>query len=1240
MRLLISLLLACPVLIATVTDVSVKWTSTQAVIFYTAPNDSACTLAVSESSSLSPLVHDVNPALFNGSDLDSRPGSVSEGRQRVVVVGKRVAEQAADGKFYSRALQAATMHWLRIQCGASVHNSTFRTQTIPLGDTYNDPLPSAGNGEYAWPTVNWLDRTQRVIDPLTGALLKRLTLPSDMIEPFSNQSVGTVPAAPGWTSPDAARVDDALAATYDGTNRDRLFVPANISVYQGGYHNRDARSVNYMTVEMNAWCGTGCSSASAEDRKIEICLSADGVTCGSGLIERTLNSCTSSCTGSSNRFVLADTTAVLAAWGGDPAFDITDVHKRSGNVSTAGTTVNWLGGNYFSIRWNAGSKITINGVEYTIASVDSERRLTLTASAGTQGNVGYTSSNFGFLIRKKTTGAQQINLQWLRHSYAFGEPAAWDTAGDIEANVSCSAVKVAGPGGEQGYHCVVGRSIFWLGADSGTASRIGKVTLPGRSGTDGWNYVFQCAPMWDPNDGNRFYCEASNASGNKVIVQAIYNGSNVDQPSTLSIYDALVECGSAPCWTLSNLTPQSTGTLTNKLTAFSSDCSSTNPLLTQWGMYGIQGRYLLLTVTTAATNDVLGCHVVFDTTTQTVVAARPSWKYFPTRWSVLHGPATIGYESLVFFPNQAAIGAWSGGDTTGRGPWRTQIKSGAIPASGSACPSRPGDSPISAADWPVGNNCITVTVNGEPCDPSPGANEPSNPSKCGAAGSAYLQDAEVRDVFCIQADAYNGCGLYFGTEFVRLLIKSGNTWTLQRKVGTAGVLLASAADSYLVTMPPTCALNAVYPCGQSASIWNHQADPQGRQSSSMAWDRIGNGTGHASIRPGGIVWSTVQAAGPLIDGQEYGFYDVRAMSLPEAYNALSYRGPANPPFAGRTGIGQPNEVDGHPSQPHYRANTKSFFDGRPYLGRDDVTGNSSSPGSVVTGSLYRFTAVQMKRLRRKTMPTLAACGPHVLSDISSATQGDVIGGSATDAYKYCVALRAGECRAGSQAGDVYANCPRVAFPYSLYLGAGSEDVDRRDIAITDNGSFTNSIQQGFFEKPDAEGRFSRRITYALSRYRYVNPFWNVKSLPLGEWLLVVSPWMRGQRSEAWLVKYPPVEQDSEVRNTFRAVPVEAREAPPGADRMVVFYGYDSSLRCSSRNETCVAASSAVVDSNPSPFLYESELVNSSGAASVGGSFLVRIPGLSNRVLYYRIGWRNSSSGQTISRGALQVEVLK
>lgn len=1234
MRFIISLLAACPILLATITDVSVVSTSTQAVISYTAPSDAACTVSVSESAGLTPLVHDVDPALFGGGNLDNRAGSQAEGRQRVFVAGKRTAEQALDGKRYSRALQTATAHWLRIQCGASFYNGSFRTRTIPLGHTYNEPLPSVGNGEYAWPTVNWMDRTQRIVDPKTGALLKRLTLPSDATEAFPNQAVGTVPPAAGWVSPDAVRVDDSSSATYQGSGQVWLFVPANIGLYQGGYHNRDGHSLNYVTLEMNAWCGTGCNGAGADDRTIEVCLSADGTSCGSSAIERQLAYCASGCTGGSYRFTLSDTTPVLAAWGGNPAFDITDVHKRSGSVSTSGTTVTWAGGNYFSVRWNAGSKITINGVEYGIAAVNSERQLTLTTSAGTQGSVGYTSSNFGFLVRKKTAGAQQINLQWMQHSYAVGSGVNWDTAGDTESAVSCSPVKVSGPGGEQGYHCSVGKGIYWIGLTTGTVTRIGKPGLPARSGGDGWNSNFQCSPMWDAVDGNRFYCEATNASGSKVIVQAVYSGSNADQPGTFSIYDVLSECGSAPCWTLSNLTPPSTGTLTNKLAAFSGDCLGPNPLLSHWGLYGIQGKYLLLVVTTAATNDVLGCQVVFDTQTRAVVAARPSWKYFPMRWSVVHGPSAIGYENLVYNPNHDAIGAWSGSDTTGRGPWRTQINSGSIPVTGSACPVRPGDSPIPAGDWPIGNNCITVTVNGEPCDPSPGANEPGNPSKCGDPGSAYLQDAEVRDVFCIQASASSGCGLYFTTEYVRLLIKSGNTWTLQRKVGDAGQLLAAPAGSYLVAMPPTCALNSVYPCGQATSMWDFIADPLGRGSSSVTWDRIGNGTGHGSIRPGGIVWSTVQQPGPPIDGQEYGFYTARAANLPEAFSLPDHRGPANPPFAGLTGVGQPNEVDGHPSQPHYRANTSTFFDARPFLGINNATGSAASPGVVVTGSLYRFTAAQVTRLRRKVMPTLAACGPHVLTDISSPATGDVIGGTEADAYKYCVSLRAGECRSSSQAGDVYANCPRVSFPRSLYLGPGNEDVDRRDIGIMDNGSYVQAIQHAFLDKPDALGHRSRIITYALSRYRYTNVFWNVKALPLGEWLLVVSPWMSGQRSEAWLVKNPPVEPDSTVRNTFQQLPVTAKEAPPGADRLVVLFGYDSALSCTSRQEACAAVNGSLQES--APFLYESELVAGSGSANAGGLYRVVIPAISNRVVYYRLVWRNSASGQIVSRGPLQI----
>src|SRR4051794_12287406 len=170
-------------------------TSTQASISYTAPDASACSVEVSESPTYRPLVHDVDPVLFSGSNLDGRPEGIASGQDRVFIAGKRRAEKGLDGKWYSRALQAFTAHYYRITCGSSNATGTFATANIALGNTYNDPLPADPSvssrpyytsvGSYAWPEfVNWNNqdpaaRSESVIDPQTGMLLKRVALPQD-----------------------------------------------------------------------------------------------------------------------------------------------------------------------------------------------------------------------------------------------------------------------------------------------------------------------------------------------------------------------------------------------------------------------------------------------------------------------------------------------------------------------------------------------------------------------------------------------------------------------------------------------------------------------------------------------------------------------------------------------------------------------------------------------------------------------------------------------------------------------------------------------------------------------------------------------------------------------------------------------------------------------------------------------------------------------------------------------------
>ena len=195
-------------------------TSTQAILAYRAPDSNACTVEVSESPSYRPLAHDVDPALFAGSNMDNREATAS-GLNRVFVAGKRRAEKGINARWYSRALQAFTTHYFRITCGGSQATGSFITANIALGNTYNEALPAdpgvsarpyfSSTGSYAWPEfLNWDNqdptaRSEAVIDPQTGMLLKRLALPQD--QPITYLPGGGDHSFASVIDPDGAWVD-------------------------------------------------------------------------------------------------------------------------------------------------------------------------------------------------------------------------------------------------------------------------------------------------------------------------------------------------------------------------------------------------------------------------------------------------------------------------------------------------------------------------------------------------------------------------------------------------------------------------------------------------------------------------------------------------------------------------------------------------------------------------------------------------------------------------------------------------------------------------------------------------------------------------------------------------------------------------------------------------------------------------------------------------------------------------
>ena len=348
-------------------------TPTQAIIRARTDQRGFCTYRVSEGSSFNALVNDVNPSLFNGANSDARPGSIingadsahfspsNSGNEHVFVAGTRTAARATDGKFYSRALQANTLHWVGVKCGSDAEvSTTFQTLNPPLGNDGPELMPfdPAAFGNVAVPTIDWVNRSKTYNDPLWGTQLHRMTDPTDLgFYKAANTFTYALSGNRHWLNPsNALSASSARLATCNTSSScaagDALaliaVIPANATNYatNGAWDTR----LSYVDFLVRMW-GSGTDAAAA-NRTVAVCWSIDNQTCSS----------------SSQNIVLPQTTAAFAGtapqswsvqspWSGIPATTLRNVVVARGAATLTFASAHGL---------KAGGQICINGIRNSV----------------------------------------------------------------------------------------------------------------------------------------------------------------------------------------------------------------------------------------------------------------------------------------------------------------------------------------------------------------------------------------------------------------------------------------------------------------------------------------------------------------------------------------------------------------------------------------------------------------------------------------------------------------------------------------------------------------------------------------------------------------------------------------------------------------------------------------------------------------------------------------------------------
>ena len=1211
---------------------------TQAVISYN--SIIPCTIELSESNSYSPVLHDVNSSLFTNAATDIlRANTYVAGGKKFVVLGKKYTEVASDSKFYSRALPADTVLYLRVTCGSTSATATLTTPPPLTGMVSSEPpLPVSGNwGNSPWPSINFTSQTSKYIDPLSGATYRTAAVIGSFgAKTASTQAFSGYFGGTSWTNPSNVISAGSTVATTNNTNPIYVFLdPSNFISFL------DTKYLSTRILEdLGVFIWAGGDNATASNRQFSVCLTVNSVDCYTNAITVTAPQSAAASLGvTPSNFP----TGLFNGWGVPitvdyrPSYGTINVTNGTGTIASNSKT------SRFDPTLAVNSKIFITGSSPTctnnicnISGITSSRVITLTENL-TISSAAFYTVNFGVKITKATaTGNLDISVGWrAAGTYGYAESAEYP---------SCSTLQFTNGDGKTTQLCYFQLTVSGSGrlfavtenGDSYTlaAGRNSSVANDQPSGVI--SNILDRFMGWSTSAAKDLYVLAPTNGGQLAIFKGTYTGNanaSIDYAYTGGPGGDLPASPSDPMtWT--NLTPSGI------LETITSGCAAYNASIygalstSNVSRAGVSGDYATLYKFDAGQDSGPAWIFVFKISTGELIRCVHTLDGQGTgtgisqyRWGALHSVGNYVYPEGTMFLSLNPLQSANSSNLHG-GPF--EVTPSCVYKSGSCNANTSLPFPVNATYnntcpyeslGATGTNCVTLQIPGEPCNLTPTTGEKSSFPCTWDANGASPATIQLGDIFVNKSLSDNDSEHF---RFVKKTSVGGGVLEIvvQRDAipeycnATTGVGNGAVQDvhanGWVIKMMP----GQIRSCATSLYL---------QYPASGTYVEIGRtlASGHFSIGKPSV-------------NNELAFVGVSGnkdnITL-EALNTFPVTGFATTNRIKINNVGVPtttkqsyiqryqNTATGNKLCCTYDVNALN-----PSLGLNpESEGNDIGAVTItnITGNIYKVSIPSPGSCTYKTCGLMAWAGKYWLSEQSSATTGDTLGTS--DSYKFCYALRADECRSGSSAGDTYVNVPLADTDGRCATGQSYRN--EPCVIWLNPQDFQLSVSSIL---GDTNGQTMQRLGMLFSGATQY-PYAKCVSTPSASWLLCRgTSWLNGLAQLPLLVKIPSRSGTSQAHEGFTQIPINIG-ASTGMTHARVRFGYGDTagtrFYCTTRAEECLT------DGSLSPFAFAADSLTE---VACSPSCTINVPGVPGKILYYRVerkitgSWRLDASVLPVS----------